>query len=1051
MENENVERALKSIFKNQLGIWGPHGSGKTVLLKRLQPKLDNAFYVHIHSFRMPLGELFFSILSTNWQKGIQLDKRSWSTFLRYIPKTDIPLDIDVKPTYFVDSSALARDVLLSTMTLLEAYDIKTLLIDQLDPVEIDDTVKYLLEQLPKEGITVIATSTYQDALLQIEYPSMPLRFPKKDNSDLIKQYMEMWHLDEKEAARLLNISGGNLFNAQLLIKTHASSLDELVEQEMKQNPDLFRALAYLSVGDLWFSSISKNLVEENFLSGEHSLLDSPLIMEEAPQYRFISPEVKQLVREKSKLEPKEASLWWGKALSKLGMPTYWHRISHLFKMAEEKRSQAFALLMASRYELDFSAKAQMLQDALTLFPHLGGAKRKLMDVYYSSGQYEEAYKLSKSLENPTFFDLAHQVRLLVLLGMNEEATISGEALLRRLKENIDPFYWPGMLSDLAVYIINIKQEPQLLYDFYIDLVNSHVKAPKMHWGAFLNTVGAALDATGKYEDAIKCYRESMKLLNGTSHIDVYSRPLINEIALKTVIYGAKTVLESKEQLENVVENLSSISQQGFWETLLVSLQEFMAREGIQRYVKGLEENTRRLYSAPYKFNGYMTLAWHYANVLDFNLAEWFLILASKNALSETENLNAAILSAYLKILEGSTVDNSVLDELEAKALKLLPKGIDVANLVALLLMAHHKPIPAELLAHLDSSPYQEALRFIATEGTNGENIFRYMLALWRRWERLSMSNLGIVISKCIENNYDPSILKTLSDWILEEMRTLDYSQLIGYWQDIYGSITAMSQWSSFLGWHLNIQEIINVEQLNGALAYIFHHYFKQDYFVRVESGTLNLEFGDSRVLMRNVHPIEKGAVVKIKAWYDYAEPIVGPALDLLSYSLEQLMSKLFGMQDPLTGLFNRNYSNQRLKEEWELYLRGGPNFSILFMDLDDFKQINDNYSHEMGDKVLIEFANFLRSSLRGTDAAIRWGGDEFLVVLPDTEISEAMEIAKRISSQLKLKNSAIGRPITVSVGYAASSEVSSPEELLNLADRRVYILKAEKAKRIREL
>jgi hypothetical protein len=91
--------------------------------------------------------------------------------------------------------------------------------------------------------------------------------------------MEIWQLDEKEAARLFNISGGNLFNAQLLIKAKASSLDELVEKEMAKNPELFRALAYLSMADLWFSPISKKLVEDTFLAGEHSLLDSPLVID----------------------------------------------------------------------------------------------------------------------------------------------------------------------------------------------------------------------------------------------------------------------------------------------------------------------------------------------------------------------------------------------------------------------------------------------------------------------------------------------------------------------------------------------------------------------------------------------------------------------------------------------------------------------------------------------------------------------------------------------------------------------------------------------------
>jgi len=68
------------------------------------------------------------------------------------------------------------------------------------------------------------------------------------------------------------------------------------------------------------------------------------------------------------------------------------------------------------------------------------------------------------------------------------------------------------------------------------------------------------------------------------------------------------------------------------------------------------------------------------------------------------------------------------------------------------------------------------------------------------------------------------MLKTLADWILQEVRALDYPQLTAYWQETYRSLAAVSQWSSLLSWHLNLQEITNVEQLGGALSYIFQSY-----------------------------------------------------------------------------------------------------------------------------------------------------------------------------------------------------------------------------------
>lgn len=1058
-QDEKLEEILSSIFKNQLVIWGQHGSGKTYLLKGLQQRIANSFYVHIHSFRLPLGELYYSILATDWQRAMQIDGRSWATFCRYLPKDDLPSNIEVKPTYFVDTASLNRDVLLSTLTLLDAFNIKALLLDNLDPVEIDDTVKYLLKQLPKENVTVVTASTYQKALMDLSYPIVTIRSSSNPQDDALRQYMEVFHLDDKQAQELLRKSNGNLFNAKLLLDTSAESIQEVVEKEKQARGVIFKGLGYIStMPDLWFSPISKKLVEEHLLGGEYSLTESPLIMEEQPQYRFRSPEIKILVKQNSELSQKEVSHWWAIEFSKLDRPSYWLRVSYLFEQTGEKKHQAFALLMASRYELDYVKRAKILERVLKLFPNLDGARRELIDIYYSQGQFKQSLEMSEQLRNPSLFDTAHRVRLYTLVDRIDEASALCESLLQQLEESIDPFYWPGMLSDLAVYLINIKQEPMLLYDYYVKLASNHIRAPQMHWGAFLNAVGVALDGARKYEDAIEFYDEALKTLSSTGSFEIYSRPLINKVALKAITQGAKTILESKELLENTVQSLSTISQQGFWETLLNNLEEFMTRDAIQKYVKELEESTRTVSSSSYRFIGYMNLAWHYINVLDFNLAEWFLILASKNAFTDVEKLDSQILLTYLRIVEGKEIAPSQIEDLVQHALMLVPKGVDVVPLVAILLMTRAPSIPEELLSQLDSSPYQEALKALASgkggcnqKGSSCDNVFSKMLVLWRRWERLSMSKLGLVIFRHANDKADPTILKTLADWILHEVRALDYPQLTAYWESVYGNILAPSSWGSFLSWHTNLQEITNVEQLEGALSYILQSFFGSDFFAKFESGTLNLEVGDRRISGKSPQFMEKGSVVHVKVWYNTAPPIAGPAMEFLSYSLEQLISKLFGMQDPLTGLFNRNYSNQRLKEEWELYLRGGPNFSILFMDLDNFKEINDQYSHEMGDKVLIEFANLLRSVLRATDAAIRWGGDEFLVVLPDTDSSEANIIAQRISNQMLNTMSSIGRPVTASIGFACSSETNSLEEMVNLADQRSYMQKAQKGDRIRRL
>lgn len=1049
--DEKLGQVLGNIAGNRVGIWGQHGSGKTFLLKKLRSKLDKSFYVHIHSFRMPLGELYWSILSSDWEQASHLDEKSWSTFLRYIAADEVPITITAKPNYLVDIQAIKKDVLLSTLTLLEAFNIKTLLLDQLDPTELRGSLKHLLQELPKEGITVVATSTYKDVFEELGYPVVPMREMEHEQEDTVTQFMEIWSdLTKKEAESLVEESKGNLFNAQLLKERNAQNLEEIIVEEKERNAELFSALAHLYVGDIWFSPLIKKIVEESILDNKCSLLDSPFIIQEDPQYRFLSPEVKEMVWKLGELDKDYVHLWWAKELSKLNIPTYWTRIAHLFAYGKQKRSEAFALLMASRKEYNYPKAALLLEEALELFPELDGAKRKLSNIYYSQGKYKEALSMLQQIKSPSLFDQAYKVRLYVLLGMNEEATELGEFLLSHI-ENVSLFYWPGMLSDLAPYIVNVKNEPRKVYDYYLRLSSSHVRVPVMHWGAFLNAVGVSLDYSMKYEDAIEFYQESIKVLQGTSRFEVFARPVINEVAIKTIMNGSKTILESKERLESLIPSLSSVGQQGFWQTLLNSLQEFMSRGALQNYVRELEESTRVLLSSTYRYDGYMTLAWHYTSVLDFNLAEWFLILASKNASSETEKLNTKVLWTYLRLLEGKEVEKSDIETLLSRCMEYMDKGINAGTLVSVLLITRWNHIPPQLLEHLDSSPFEESLGMLASNPDNCSNAFRYMLRLWRRWDRLSMSNLGMIIFKSACENTNKALLKTLADWILQEVRALDYPQLTAYWQETYRSLAAVSQWSSLLSWHLNLQEITNVEQLGGALSYIFQSYFGHDFFVRIESGTLNLEIGDYRVAKKCQNSMEKGSVIHIRVWYNtLTDPMAPQVLDLLSYSLEQLNTKLFGMQDSLTGLFNRTYGNQRLAEEWELYLRGGPHFSVMFLDLDGFKEVNDTFGHEMGDKILAEFSKFLRSSLRATDVAIRWGGDEFLVILPGTDIEEAAAIAERLAAQMTHRNTTLGRPVTASIGFASISEANSVQQLVELADQRTYLVKAEKKNHIRE-
>ena len=161
------------------------------------------------------------------------------------------------------------------------------------------------------------------------------------------------------------------------------------------------------------------------------------------------------------------------------------------------------------------------------------------------------------------------------------------------------------------------------------------------------------------------------------------------------------------------------------------------------------------------------------------------------------------------------------------------------------------------------------------------------------------------------------------------------------------------------------------------------------------------------------------------------------------------------MTDPLTGLLNRRAIMDHAEAEWQRASREGRPLSLVLIDLDQLKEINDEYGHLMGDKVLLVTANLMQTGMRRYDWLGRWGGDEFLLVLPGTDIQEAKKVADRLHElirQTRVKlNDEIGIELLMSIGVASQSEIDpkrdSLELLLARADEAMY--KAKEAGRNR--
>jgi len=166
------------------------------------------------------------------------------------------------------------------------------------------------------------------------------------------------------------------------------------------------------------------------------------------------------------------------------------------------------------------------------------------------------------------------------------------------------------------------------------------------------------------------------------------------------------------------------------------------------------------------------------------------------------------------------------------------------------------------------------------------------------------------------------------------------------------------------------------------------------------------------------------------------------------------LSLEMAITDQLTGLHNRRYMARHLDNLILSAQKSGKPLSFLIMDVDHFKSVNDTHGHDAGDEVLREFANRISANIRGIDLACRYGGEEFVVAMPDTDLDFAYAIAERLRKSVETTPFEIGRApgtlnVTISIGIAVShAENDNAEKLLHRADQALYRAKREGRNRV---
>jgi diguanylate cyclase (GGDEF)-like protein len=154
-------------------------------------------------------------------------------------------------------------------------------------------------------------------------------------------------------------------------------------------------------------------------------------------------------------------------------------------------------------------------------------------------------------------------------------------------------------------------------------------------------------------------------------------------------------------------------------------------------------------------------------------------------------------------------------------------------------------------------------------------------------------------------------------------------------------------------------------------------------------------------------------------------------------------------QDRLTLVYNRSYLDEEFPKQFKAASQSGEPLSVLFVDIDHFKNVNDTYGHDAGDSVLVSLGSIIRTAVRASDIIARYGGEEFVCIMPGTDMQEAAAVAERLRTAIASKSQVIGDnvtiQITVSIGCAThctKRQFDDCKHLLKEADRCLYAAKA---------
>ena len=302
-------------------------------------------------------------------------------------------------------------------------------------------------------------------------------------------------------------------------------------------------------------------------------------------------------------------------------------------------------------------------------------------------------------------------------------------------------------------------------------------------------------------------------------------------------------------------------------------------------------------------------------------------------------------------------------------------------------------------------------------------------ALIRRIEQLERLNLELFREN--DSTLTFAWSGNLGQWYLDFITgEVSYNRLkveiLGYSQDDIPNPVPYSFFTSLIHPDDYLPVMKNMKDHMDNLTNVY----EVEYRIKAKDGTYKWFYDSGKVTQRDKN---NQAVLAAGIVFDITQK------KLNEMRLIEEKKKLIteSLTDPLTGILNRRAILEELSQRMNHHLYDFEHLSILMLDIDFFKKINDNYGHIVGDKVLIKVSEIISQLIRGFDTVGRYGGEEFLVILPNTNSENAYKAAERIRKKIEETEFDDIEHLTVSIGFTSYAD-ESIEILINKADQNLY-------------